>query len=235
MNINIYNPYVRRELELCHHGIAGQKWGKKLGPPYPIAASAHSASEKKAGWRKSLDKAKSSISVGKKSSSTKSSGVGKSAFQREKEFEAYKDKMTKERDRQLGSTTSRYEQERVRETYDRKIKESEGRMAEIRKADNAKKTDAAYTDVARREEFHKKINESVNSAFETGVPVDTREVPYERYTSLTVREILDDDKAEEAWDKEFLDVVDPKWSTNKMLIEYEKYLANPIGYVSRRQ
>lgn len=54
MNVNIYNPYVRRELELYHHGIAGQKWGKKNRPPYPLAASDHSASEKKAGWRKSL-------------------------------------------------------------------------------------------------------------------------------------------------------------------------------------
>ena len=54
MNINIYNPYVRRELELYHHGIAGQRWGKKNGPPYPLSAGAHSASEKKAGWRKSL-------------------------------------------------------------------------------------------------------------------------------------------------------------------------------------
>lgn len=31
------------------------KWGKKNGPPYPLDASDHSASEKKAGWRKSLD------------------------------------------------------------------------------------------------------------------------------------------------------------------------------------
>lgn len=41
---------------LAHHGILGQKWGKKNGPPYPLSASDHSASEKKAGWRKSLDK-----------------------------------------------------------------------------------------------------------------------------------------------------------------------------------
>ena len=32
------------------------KWGKKNGPPYPLGASDHSTSEKKAGWRKSLDK-----------------------------------------------------------------------------------------------------------------------------------------------------------------------------------
>lgn len=56
MNANVYNPYVRSELELYHHGIAGQKWGKRNGPPYPLSAGAHSASEKKAGWRKSLYK-----------------------------------------------------------------------------------------------------------------------------------------------------------------------------------
>lgn len=40
--------------ELYHHGILGQRWGRKNGPPYPLGASDHSASEKKAGWRKSL-------------------------------------------------------------------------------------------------------------------------------------------------------------------------------------
>lgn len=34
---------------LCHHGIPGQKWGKRNGPPYPLTK--HSARE-----RKSLDK-----------------------------------------------------------------------------------------------------------------------------------------------------------------------------------
>ena len=56
MNINIYNPYVRAELELYHHGIRGQRWGERNGPPYPLGAGDHSASEKKAGWRKSLAK-----------------------------------------------------------------------------------------------------------------------------------------------------------------------------------
>lgn len=42
--------------ELYHHGILGQKWGHRNGPPYPLDAKRHSASEKKAGWRKSLNK-----------------------------------------------------------------------------------------------------------------------------------------------------------------------------------
>lgn len=41
---------------LEHHGILGQRWGKRNGPPYPLGASDHSAREKKAGWRKSLNK-----------------------------------------------------------------------------------------------------------------------------------------------------------------------------------
>ena len=40
--------------ELYHHGILGQRWGRKNGPPYPLGTGDHSASEKKAGWRKSL-------------------------------------------------------------------------------------------------------------------------------------------------------------------------------------
>jgi hypothetical protein len=43
--------------ELQHHGILGQKWGKRNGPPYPLDSGDHSASEKKAGWRKSLSDA----------------------------------------------------------------------------------------------------------------------------------------------------------------------------------
>lgn len=42
--------------ELYHHGILGQRWGRKNGPPYPLDAKDHSASERKAGWRRSLDK-----------------------------------------------------------------------------------------------------------------------------------------------------------------------------------
>lgn len=61
MNINIYNPYVRRELELYHHGINGQKWGVRNGPPYPLGEGDHSAREEKAGWRDSVDKSGSGI------------------------------------------------------------------------------------------------------------------------------------------------------------------------------
>lgn len=54
------NPY---STVLCHHGILGQKWGKKNGPPYPLDAEKHSAAEKAAGYAKSI---KSKIQNGSK-------------------------------------------------------------------------------------------------------------------------------------------------------------------------
>ena len=64
MYTSIYNPYVPQEVFLAHHGIMGQRWGKKNGPPYPLSAGAHSASEKKAGWRKSLAKGAAAVGRG---------------------------------------------------------------------------------------------------------------------------------------------------------------------------
>ena len=39
---------------LIHHGIKGQSWGVRNGPPYPLDSGDHNARERKAGWRSSL-------------------------------------------------------------------------------------------------------------------------------------------------------------------------------------
>ncbi len=34
---------------LSHHGIKGQKWGVRNGPPYPLGPSQHSTASKSSG------------------------------------------------------------------------------------------------------------------------------------------------------------------------------------------
>lgn len=55
--------WLRKEEELSHHGILGQKWGKRNGPPYPLG------SDKSTGKR--LKKSKGSIFKKNKSSGKK--------------------------------------------------------------------------------------------------------------------------------------------------------------------
>lgn len=44
------------ETYLVHHGILGQKWGKKNGPPYPLDFSKLSAEERHQAKKESIDK-----------------------------------------------------------------------------------------------------------------------------------------------------------------------------------
>lgn len=95
-------PYmvITNSGELYHHGILGQKWGQRNGPPYPLGASDHSAREKKAGWRSSLVKVVKASNANKKRSAQDYKDYKsdlKSAKQRRKERDkAILDRVTKE-------------------------------------------------------------------------------------------------------------------------------------------
>lgn len=48
---------------LAHHGILGQKWGQRNGPPYPLDAESKSAAEKKASGEVIKKKAKTAKNI----------------------------------------------------------------------------------------------------------------------------------------------------------------------------
>lgn len=50
---NRFKRYVPKTY-LAHHGILGQKWGQRNGPPYPLSDSAHSSAEKRSNYKQSI-------------------------------------------------------------------------------------------------------------------------------------------------------------------------------------
>lgn len=67
----------KKKNDLEHHGILGMRWGRKNGPPYPLDGSDHSASEKKAGWKKSLGGGRNESEYGRNEKKTKDNKINK--------------------------------------------------------------------------------------------------------------------------------------------------------------
>ena len=107
---------------LSHHGILGQKWGRKNGPPYPLSASDHSASEKKAGWRDSLNESKKAILKSVKKTHVKPQIVD----------DLYSSKMTKDKKKQTKSLYNKgYDTKEIAEKLNIPLEDVGGYLVEI--------------------------------------------------------------------------------------------------------
>ena len=76
------NLYYTSSNNLAHHGILGQKWGKRNGPPYPLRAGDRSVAEKKA-----MARGSSKVAAARKSSASHSSSESN------KNIDKYRQKM----------------------------------------------------------------------------------------------------------------------------------------------
>lgn len=140
--------------ELYHHGILGMKWGKKNGPPYPLAISDHSYSERKAGWQKSVNNKKRKM---KDATYTKSDSFKEKWFTQN--IKAGKDKAPVSRAEKVGKETENAVSaanritKRVRENKDRnKPRESKSMTDEqLKKAIDRMQLEQRYDDLKSKD------------------------------------------------------------------------------------
>ena len=216
-----------------HHGVLGQKWGQKNGPPYPLDASDHSASEKKAGWRKSL--------FGKKKTEEqlKEEDRAKAAAETAKLVNEYLDKNPKNASRLEELMTSQIYANRawwsmMQDAWDESWSEDnpdlgdrkERNLEDIRQM-TGERTNTASSAI----NSDKGLSKIPHKGFDVVNAVEDR-VSKQLYEKA--EENLKLAKNEGKWDMNFLEAIQNDESINrdrgKMLKEYAVYLYNPIAY-----
>ena len=159
---------------IAHHGILGQKWGKRNGPPYPLDPEDHSSSEKQAGWRQSL-KAKFTRELSEEQ-------MKKREKQKESAFRQGKDGKPSNIEK-IGHNTSQIIQDissiknikkrnsEKKRIYDRQEKIKRMSDDELRKKINRKQMERQYRDLLRDEDSLYIGKSKLDNILDIAIPV----------------------------------------------------------------
>ena len=131
---------------LAHHGILGQKHGVRNGPPYPLDAKDHSASEKKAGYKKSLGGGRNEELYNAKQKKKQQKQLAKDVAKSVKKDGWNKSEEAREK---INAAVSKEQKATLRKKFDAWEKESNKEYAFYDSKEYQKAHDAAYDDTLK--------------------------------------------------------------------------------------
>lgn len=167
---------------LKHHGILGQKWHKRNGPPYPLDAADHSSSEKDAGYKKSLNGGHNEEMYDRDSKKAEKKEAKEHSKAVKKKAKEYQKEMNKLQEKEASYTNRAYE---ISKNYERinnkKLKDNTKRAEKWIK--ESKILEAKYDDIVKennknRKEIDSLINKMLN---DSDVVYKTSEKEYSAY------------------------------------------------------
>lgn len=214
---------------LAHHGILGQKWGQKNGPPYPLDAGDHSSSEKKAGWKESLKKKYEQKKLAKniKKSTRKAFSPDNAQY---KIGETIRSRLTKDQKENLVSLKEKWEKDSEASTkeyskiynkeYDKRFKNkkpSEEELDELSsyvtdKTNGSKLSEQAYKSWDEYIKYSRDITDSLIGKY------GNEKIGRTNHTNkVVINRILDDIQNEKAYKQVFSDWnnAESKWYWNR--------------------
>lgn len=165
--------------DLVHHGIKGQKWGKRNGPPYPLNASDHSTAEKKAGTKGWSKEAKQESK--KKTTSTSSGNLQRLKDNVKKTEKEYK-KLYKTKKNSLALYSEDYD------ILDERLQKAERNFYLARKElEYAKTKEALKTESSKKSKRRLKLEEAYKKqgmSDEEASVYAARRVQIEKYVAI---------------------------------------------------